>query len=169
MRYLILIVALCNPHWVSAKSFADGKRYICTIKSAAGWSTNGGLDQLEITEPGTQYIIEPTVQNFALPRFAKEGFEDVVASHMVKKLGDDQKSAICSATWMDDTVFCFVDTSIYEDEVQGAVFSTPRFIIYQVEENIFITKDETFSQFFVNKLDILVGRPSVEVGICDEF
>lgn len=169
MRYLILIVALCNPLWASAKSFAEGKRYLCNIKSAAGWAENGDPSQLEIITPDTQYVIEPTVQTFSIPQINAEGFREMTASHTIKQLGEEKQAAVCSKSWMDDTMFCHTETSVYGPEVEDGVLITPRFMIYQVEEKTFILKDNTFTEFFTRKLDIYSGRTSVEAGTCTEF
>ena len=93
MKYLIFAVAVCCAQWADAESFAHGKRYICNITSAAGWTNDNDFSQFEIMKSERQYIIEPTDQDFLLPKVAVEGFLEMTASHSIKVLGQAEQAA----------------------------------------------------------------------------
>jgi hypothetical protein len=175
MKYfaLISIVTVCFTQAVSANSFADGKRYICNITSAAGWTNENDLDQFTMMKPERQYIIEPTDQVFMVPREAAEGFAEKKASHSIKILGESEQAAVCGPTFSEDLVHCWRETSFYKDAdgatVDDAVFPAPWYTFYKVDNKIYLTHERVLYDLYTHRVGYITGFPSVEAGVCSEF
>ena len=157
------------PSLLQAKSIADGNRYICETIEAVGWKANGKFTDLDITNPETQYIIEPEVENFKIPKSSKEGFSDHVSTHSISLIGADKRLALCDATsFFNFTLSCYSPHSVYED---GAVFSIPMFFIALNEDGRgTFAKNLTTTAIYANSFQGgTLGLPALEVGKCKQF
>jgi hypothetical protein len=171
MKYfaLISIVTVCFTQAVSANSFADGKRYICNITSAAGWTNKNDLGQFTMMKPERQYIIEPTDQVFMIPKLMG-GFIEKKASHSIKILGESEQEAVCSASWQEHSVHCYRETIVFERYVENGVLSLPWYELFKVDNKIYLTHHRILADHSAYlSIGEIPGTPSVEAGVCSEF
>ena len=157
------------PSLLQAKSIADGNRYICETIEAVGWKANGEFTDLDITNPETQYIIEPEVENFKIPKSSKEGFFDKVSTHSISLIGADKRLAFCDATgYFNFTLSCYSPHSVFED---GTVSSLPMFFIALNEDGRgTFAKNLTITAIYANSFQGgTLGLPALEVGECKKF
>ena len=157
------------PSLLQAKSIADGNRYICETIEAVGWKANGEFTDLDITKPETQYIIEPEVENFKIPKSSKEGFFNKVSTHSISLLGADKRLALCeAASWSAFSLECHNPHPVFKD---GAVSSLPKFFIALSEDGRgTFAKNFTTSAIYSNSFqDTTFDFPALEVGECKQF
>ena len=166
---LASLLMFIMPNLLQAKSVADGNRYICQTTEAVGWKADGKFTDLEISNPETQYILEPEAKTFKIPKCAKEGFFDKVSTHSISLLGADKRLALCYATsFFNFTLSCYSPHSVYED---GAVFSTPMFFIALNEDGRgTFAKNQSLAVIHANSFqNTTFDLPALEVGDCKKF
>ena len=160
------LLMLVMPTLGVAKSFTEGKRYICETSQATGWEEVGKHTDLYLTDPETQYIIEPMIMTAKKAKNAKEGYREYLTSHTVKKLGNDDILAICGDSYDENQMDCY---GTYGD-LNDKIGTFPKFLIYTTgsKENIFMTR-LNISVVIFPIITSFKDEPVLEVGKCKKF
>lgn len=160
------LLMLVTPTLGVAKSFTEGKRYICETSQATGWEEVGKHTDLYLTDPETQYIIEPMIMTAKKAKYAEEGYKEYITSHTLKKLGSDDILAICGRSYDEYQMDCY---GTYGD-LNNNIGVYPNFIIHTTGsiENIFMTR-LNISLVLFPKLTSFKDQPVLEVGKCKKF
>ena len=167
---LASLLMLVMPTLGVAKSFTEEKRYICETSQATGWEegweAEGKHTDLYLTDPETQYIIEPMIMTAKKAKYAEEGYKDYITSHTLKKLGSDDILAICGRSYDEYQMDCY---GTYGD-LNNNIGVYPNFIMHTTgsKENIFMTR-LNISLVLFPKLTSFKDQPVLEVGKCKKF
>ena len=167
---LASLLMLVMPTLGVAKSFTEGKRYICETSQATGWEegweAEGMHTDLYLTDPETQYIIEPMIMTAKKANYAEEGYKEYITSHTVKKLGNDDILAICGDSYDENQMDCYGTYGELNDEIG----TFPKFLIYTTgsKENIFMTR-LNISLVIFPIITSFKNEPVLEVGKCKKF
>ena len=164
---IISLLAIILPSFAVAELWND-RRYICLTSQAAGWK-NGSHTDLEITDPHTQYIIEPKAMVVKAAYEAKEGYFEVPISHSVKQVGSAETIALCV-----DATASSLNCFLWHSEVRGDLKNA---IITRIEE--FTMNDgrevaDPISMTRINRRSVFhptlsAGAPFLEIGECEQF
>ena len=164
---IISLLAIILPSFAVAELWND-RRYICLTSQAAGWK-NGSHTDLEITDPHTQYIIEPMVMDAKAAYQAKEGYFGVPISHAVKQVGIDEPIALCVDV-IASSLDCFWWYSDVRGDLKNAIVTTTKeFTMHvgrEIEDPIFMTR---LNAELANSLSDGDNTPLLEVGECNQF
>jgi hypothetical protein len=164
---IALLLMFAIPALGVAKSFTEGKRYICETTQATGWDEEGKYTDLDLTDPETQYIIEPMIMTVKEAKYAEEGYIEHLTSHTVKQLGNDDLLAVCGRSYNIYQMNCY-DT--YGD-LNNKIALVPNFIIHttgSMRENIFMTR-LNFTTIVFPVINSDHDNPVLEVGECKKF
>jgi hypothetical protein len=163
------LLAIVLPSFVVAKSWNYDRRYICLTSQAAGWKSGGKYTDLDLTDPQTQYIIEPFVVTAKYPRQAKEGYMEIPISHTVKQVGNDRILALCEDNDHSD-LDCYLWASEIKphDDLENAIISSHiEFKMHvggKADDPIFMTRNNYYSVLLSSERE-----PMIEIGVCNRF
>ena len=162
------LLAIILPSFVVAKSWNYDRRYICLTSQAAGWK-NGSHTDLEITDPHTQYIIEPKAMVVKAAYEAKEGYFEVPISHSVKQVGSTETIALCVDATA-SSLNCFWWHSELRGDLKNAIITTIEVFTMndgrEVADPISMTRINRRSVFHPT---LSAGAPFLEIGECEQF
>ena len=163
------LVAIILPSVAVAESWNNDIRYICKTSQAAGWKSGGKHTDLDLTDPQTQYIIEPLVVTAKYPRQAKEGYMEIPISHTVKQVGNDRILALCEDNDHSD-LDCYLWASEIKphDDLENAIISSHiEFKMHvggKADDPIFMTRNNYYSVLLSSERE-----PMIEIGVCNRF
>ena len=167
LAMLTSILAIALPSLAVAELWND-KRYICLTSQAAGWKKDAKHTDLDLTDPQTQYIIEPLAMVVKAAHEAKEGYFEVPISHSVKQVGSTETKALCVDSV--GSLECFWWHSEVSGDLENAIISTIKeFKLHvgrEIDDPIFMTRINTASAYFGSGRD---RGPYLEVGECKQF
>ena len=161
------LLAIVLPSFVLAKSYFKDKRYICLTSQATGWEENGEYIDLDLSDPKTQYIIEPMEMIVKKGKYAQEGYIELHTSHTIKQLGLDDTLAVCMRTYHEYQMDCY---SLHGD-LKNKIGAYPMFIMHStqgIREPIFMTRINIGLVYFP-KISSDHDDPVLEVGECKKF
>ena len=162
------LLAIILPSFVVAKSWNYDRRYICLTSQAAGWKNDAKLSYLELTDPETQYIIEPMVMTAKYPRQAKEGYIEIPISHTVKQVGNDGILALCEDN-DDSDLDCYLwGSETKPHDIENAIISSHVEFKMHVggksDDPIFMTRNNYYAVLLSSERE-----PVIEFGVCNRF
>ena len=165
---IVSMLSIILPSFVVAKSWNYDRRYICLTSQAAGWKNDAKLSYLELTDPETQYIIEPMVMTAKYPRQAKEGYIEIPISHTVKQVGNDGILALCEDN-DDSDLDCYLwGSEIKPHDIENAILSSHVEFKMHVggksDDPIFMTRNNYYAVLLSSERE-----PMIEIGVCNRF
>lgn len=172
LKVIVMLTSMLSivlPSFVFAKSWNNDRRYICLTSQAAGY--NAKHTNLELTDPETQYIIEPMVMTAKSPRQAKDGYFEVSISHSVKKVGSDRILALCPDADGKE-LGCFdwhSKTEPYNDLENAFISKSLVLTMYvgrKIDDPIFMTRINRLALYLRSAV---IEDPIIEVGECNQF
>jgi len=164
------LLAIILPSVAVAESSNNDRRYICKTSQAAGWKSGGKHTDLDLTDPQTQYIIEPFVVTAKYPRQAKEGYVEIPISHSVKQVGEGKILALCPESNGID-LRCHLWGSEIEphDDLENAIITEhiefKMHVGRKTDDPLFMTRSNYYAVLFAS----LDSEPVIEVGECNQF
>jgi len=163
----LLMLVMPTMGVAKAKSFYEDKRYICKTNQAAGWVKGRKYKELSLTDPDTQYIIEPMIMTIKRANSAEEGYTEGQTTHSIKQLGLDDTLATCGWSYDRFQLECY---NTYGD-LNNEIGPNPEFIIYSTQgrgKTIFMTRIN-MGLVYHPKLSSGYDDPVLEVGDCKKF
>ena len=161
------LLAIILPSFAIAELWKD-RRYICLTSQAAGWKNGRQYTDLELTDPQTQYIIEPKAMDVKAANVAEEGYFEVPISHTVKQVGSTETIALCVDSVGD--LNCYWWHSEVRGDLKNAIISRIEVFTMndgrEIEDPIFMTRINRTSVFHPILTD---GAPFLEIGECEQF
>ena len=162
------LLAIILPSFVVAKSWNYDRRYICLTSQAVGWKSGGKYTDLDLTDPQTQYVIEPFVVSAKYPRQAKEGYIEIPISHTVKQVGNDGILALCEDN-DDSDLDCYLwGSEIKPHDRKNAILSSHVEFKMHVggksDDPIFMTRNNYYAVLLSSERE-----PMIEIGVCNRF
>ena len=167
---IVTMLSIILPSLVVAKSWNNDRRYICKTSQAAGWKSGGKYTDLDLTDPQSQYIIEPFVVTAKYPRQAKEGYNEIPISHSVKQVGEDEVLALCpESDGIDLNCHLWGSEIKPHDDLENAIISEhvefKMHVGRKTDDPLFMTR----SNYYAVLLASLDSEPVIEVGECNQF